>query len=36
MILTEKFDATLGDDDMDDLERAMESLRYWSKPSDKT
>ena len=32
-ILSAKFDTTLGDDDMDDLERAMEDLQYWSKPS---
>ncbi|MBC2581783.1 hypothetical protein [Clostridium sp. DJ247] len=33
-VLSEKFDNTLGDDDMDDLERAMESLKYWEKPGD--
>lgn len=33
-ILSEKFDNTLGDDDMDDLERAMEDLKYWEKPGD--
>ncbi|WP_291581526.1 hypothetical protein [Clostridium sp. UBA6640] len=33
-ILSEKFDNTLGDDDMDDLERAMEKLKYWEKPED--
>ncbi|MEJ2755550.1 MAG: hypothetical protein P8104_06900 [Gammaproteobacteria bacterium] len=32
--LAEKFDLTLGDDDMDDVERAMEGINYWSKPSD--
>lgn len=32
--LTEKFDLTLGDDDMDDIERAMKSIRYWTKPND--
>ncbi|SFB38141.1 hypothetical protein [Clostridium frigidicarnis] len=32
--LSEKFDNTLGDDDMDDLERAMEKLKYWEKPGD--
>ena len=32
--LSEKLDNTLGDDDMDDLERAMEKLRYWEKPGD--
>jgi hypothetical protein len=34
-ILSVKFDKTLGDDDMDDLERAAEHLKYWSKPNDK-
>lgn len=34
-ILSEKFDNTLGDDDMDDLERAMEGLKYWERPGDK-
>lgn len=29
-ILTEKFDLTLGDDDMDDLERALEDIPTWS------
>lgn len=33
-ILSEKFDRTLGDDDMDDLERAMEGIVYWEKPGD--
>lgn len=33
-ILSKKFDSTLGDDDMDDLERAMEGLNYWGKPGD--
>lgn len=33
-ILSEKFDNTLGDDEMDDLERAMEKLKYWEKPGD--
>ncbi|MBE6091134.1 MAG: hypothetical protein E7206_24535 [Clostridium beijerinckii] len=32
--LSDKFDNTLGDDDMDDLERAMEGLKYWEKPGD--
>lgn len=31
-ILSNAFDSTLGDDDMDDLERAMESLPHWSGP----
>ncbi|WP_454054448.1 hypothetical protein [Clostridium sp. Marseille-Q7071] len=33
-ILSEKFDNTLRDDEMDDLERAMEKLKYWEKPGD--
>ena len=33
-ILSEKFDNTLGDDDMDELERAMGGLKYWEKPGD--
>lgn len=33
-VLSKKFDNTLGDDDMDDLERAMEKLKYWEKPGD--
>lgn len=32
--LSEKFDNSLGDDDMEDLERAMEKLKYWEKPGD--
>ena len=32
--LTEGFDLTLGDDDMDDLERACQYINYWSKPGD--
>jgi hypothetical protein len=32
--LTEGFDLTLGDDDMDDLERACRNINYWSKPGD--
>ena len=31
-ILSNAFDATLGEDDMDDLERAMESLPHWAGP----
>lgn len=34
-ILSKKFINELGDDDMDDLERAMERLKYWQKPGDK-
>jgi hypothetical protein len=30
-ILTEKFDLTLGEDDM---ERALDSIKYWFKPGD--
>ncbi|MFT8349755.1 hypothetical protein [Clostridium saccharoperbutylacetonicum] len=33
-ILSEKFDDTLGEDDMDDLERAMENIKYWRRPGD--
>ncbi|QUD77787.1 hypothetical protein J7D36_11785 [Acinetobacter baumannii] len=33
-ILSSKFDNGLGEDDMDDLERAFESLEYW-KPKKK-
>lgn len=33
-MLSEKFDNTLGNDDMDDIERAMDGLKYWSKPGD--
>ena len=29
--LTEAFDRTLGDDDMDDIERACCNIKYWSK-----
>ena len=31
-IISGKFDSTLGEDDMDDLERAMEGLNYWVPP----
>jgi hypothetical protein len=34
-ILSEKFDETLGEDNMSDLERAMEKVRHWNKPGDK-
>jgi hypothetical protein len=33
-IISDKFDTTLGDDDMDDLERALEGIKYWSTPGD--
>lgn len=29
--LTEAFDRTLGNDDMDDIERACSNIKYWSK-----
>ena len=29
-VLSEKFDSGLGEDDMDDLEREMENIEYWS------
>ena len=32
--LTEGFDLTIGDDDMDDLERACQDIDYWSNPGD--
>lgn len=31
-LLSKRFDLTLGDDDMDDLERALDGLNYWSGP----
>ncbi len=31
-ILSRDFRSTLGEDDMDDLERAMESVEYWENP----
>lgn len=34
--LSESFDSTLGDDDMDDMERACEGLPIWRKPGDYT
>jgi hypothetical protein len=33
-ILSEKFDDTLDEDDMDDLERAMDGIKYWVNPGD--
>jgi hypothetical protein len=33
-IISEKFDNTLGKDNMDDTERAMENIRVWEKPGD--
>lgn len=31
-LLSQRFDSTLGEDEMDDLERAMEGLECWSGP----
>ena len=33
--LSEAFDSYLGDDDMDDLERACMDIDYWSSPGDR-
>ncbi|ULO09541.1 hypothetical protein H1230_12655 [Paenibacillus sp. 19GGS1-52] len=33
-ILSANFDNTLGDDDMDDIERAIERLGFWDIPGD--
>jgi len=33
-IISSKFNHELGDDDMDDVERAFESIVYWEKPGD--
>lgn len=33
-ILSRKFNNTLGDDDMDDIERELENLIYWERPGD--
>ena len=33
-LISEKFDTSLGDDDMDDLERAMEDIKCWNKEGD--
>ena len=33
--LSESFDRTLGEDDMDDLERACMDIEYWTKPGDR-
>lgn len=32
-MICEKFDSELGEDDMDDMERFLENLCYWTKPS---
>lgn len=31
-IVSEKFNDELGEDDMDDIERALEKIEYWTKP----
>jgi len=33
-IISEKFDSTLGGDEMDDIERELELLKYWERPGD--
>lgn len=33
-IISEKFDNELGSDDMDDVERELELLKYWERPGD--
>lgn len=33
-VLTEQFDLKVGDDGLDDVERACEDIMYWSKPGD--
>ncbi|WP_205128718.1 hypothetical protein [Burkholderia ubonensis] len=33
-MLSAKFDHSLGEDDMDDIERAVEDLKVWEKPGD--
>ena len=32
--LSEKFDLSLGEDDMDDIERACRNIGYWRRPGD--
>ncbi|MCX7923116.1 MAG: hypothetical protein N3B21_14060 [Clostridia bacterium] len=34
-ILSDKFDTSLGEDDMEDLERSFEKIKYWKSPGDK-
>jgi hypothetical protein len=34
-ILSDKFSDELGDDDMDELERVMKDIKYWSKDNPK-
>ncbi|NTZ83094.1 hypothetical protein FCJ61_08835 [Burkholderia metallica] len=33
-MISEKFDSSLGDDDMDDIERAVEKVKVWGNPGD--
>lgn len=33
-VISEKFDSSLGDDDMDDIERAVEKVKVWGNPGD--
>lgn len=33
-VISMKFDNSLGDDDMGDIERAMENIKTWGKPGD--
>nr|WP_175799880.1 hypothetical protein [Burkholderia anthina] len=33
-IISAKFDSSLGDDDMDDIERAVEDIKVWERPGD--
>jgi len=33
-VLSSKFNNELGDDDMDDIERATEDTQYWERPGD--
>lgn len=34
--LSEEFDLEIGEDEMDDIERACEDIPYWRKPGDYT
>ncbi|MFJ3449405.1 hypothetical protein ACIPM0_14475 [Pseudomonas sichuanensis] len=34
MIISSRFDDTLGDDDMDDLERVLDKIEFWERPGD--
>ncbi|WP_110993316.1 hypothetical protein [Pseudomonas sichuanensis] len=34
MIISSRFDDTLGDDDMDDLERVLDKIELWERPGD--